>query len=95
MMNSNHTPEPWTFRFHEGSAFCEVFDVTGTRVCSTPDLRPIEENRANIRLIAAAPKILRMLAMAESLIASDIIRDDARCLEQIRAVIAEATGKAA
>lgn len=58
-MSKQHTPGPWDVTpsgFH-------VYDAHGsvTADCAQPDVRRLEERKANARLIAAAPELLAMV----------------------------------
>ena len=52
----SHTPRPWKAKQDGQSFYHEVFDATSIRVCNLLDPRPVHENQANARLIAAAPE---------------------------------------
>jgi len=99
---ADHSPAPWSYAYspyklqtddapdRELPAF-EVFDADQNKIFDTDEDMPSEMQEANARLASAAPKLLEALRIAESLIAADIIRDDAGCLATIRGAIAEAT----
>ena len=49
-----HTPEPWTVNKHDGRSI--IANHNCIAICET-DAIPEEEERANARLIAAAPEL--------------------------------------
>jgi len=105
---SKHTPGPWHFRvdpIHQGQYFIRVqsygFAPLAT-VCDSAALST-EGNRANARLIAAAPelldelieqdKFLGVLAGTVPLSEKDTHRRIAMHRESVRAAIAKATSR--
>ena len=98
-----HTPSPWVANqrreFYNGLP--QPFQIWKIDLDEPENSRFIarlsdawdDEQRANARLMAAAPELLEALQAAQVLIAADIIRDDAGCLAKINAAIAKATGQ--
>lgn len=90
-----HTPGEWTINEWPQAGTDIAIGAIGTPLIAKVVLRDcsINEQRANAHLIAAAPELLEALRTAETLIALDIIRDDAGCLKRVRAAIAKAEGR--
>lgn len=86
-MTSRHTPGPWRI----GDAGFTVFGPP--KPGALPETIAPVKNRANARLIAAAPDLLDVLAemLADAEILAEPYRNEAIC-ERARAVIARATG---
>lgn len=103
------TPGPWAWRniggewvlWGEHGHRPVVLDVSrgGThkgllRVRNERDIMiPFNPTHPDVRMIAAAPELYEALRVAEVLIARDIIRDDAGCLEKVRAALALVEGR--
>lgn len=95
---TKHTPGPWTMhpRFDDGAevraiapvAWCSVASTVGSSGSQSIDAA---EARANARLIAAAPDLLRALERLERLSGSAMMTDDP-AREGARAAVAKAKG---
>jgi hypothetical protein len=75
-----HTPGPWFIAKH-GPRFRIIRARGGQEIARSVksqyfDLRPDEEQQSNLRLLAAAPKMLAALEKA-----AEFIRDQYECLE--------------
>ena len=97
---TKHTPGPWTMhpRFDDGAEVCAIAPVAWCSVASTVGSSGDQsidaaEARANARLIAAAPDLLRAL---EAAICDHFDFEDGRLsgntVATIRAAIAKAKG---
>ena len=95
-MNAKHTPGPWQVN-RKGQTHVEAArDGQGINIianCDDPDdIRTRDEDRANAKLIAAAPELL---AACEAAVFGanhiDCVRAMQEVLPQIRAAIAKAT----
>jgi hypothetical protein len=92
-MNTQHTPGPWTYEYSndvgdDDAYFIEFYEVR------TPDYKEVArvDNKADARLIAAAPDLLEVLQYFMPFIDSE--QDDERqgpWVEKARAAIARAT----
>ena len=87
---TQHTPGPWRAPVTADAERLLVTGDNGEIVCTVWSKNFLD----NSRLITAAPDLLEALRVAEILIAADIVRDDAGCLNKVRAAIAAATGGA-
>ena len=91
-MNTKHTPEPWNVGEGPHKRNREVFDGNGFLVadCRTCCKEP-ETEKANARLIAAAPDMLEALRelLADPYLSDPINADRMTCA---RAAIAKAEG---
>ena len=98
---SKHTPGDWTVAFYAiqdgaGGTSCCAVKAGSRTLARTACQVVIDEDEANIRLMAAAPKLLEALDDAESFIVG--FEDDetqeplvGKLLARIRAAIAKAT----
>jgi hypothetical protein len=62
MTTTARTPGPWTYQHHpytsQDGHEIPAFEVHGEeKVCDTNESRPVEEQEANARLIAASPEL--------------------------------------
>jgi hypothetical protein len=101
-----HTPGPWQFyeltngrNAPDGLGYIRALPEDGMEIAHHGDSgRSTEENRANALLIVAAPEMLAALKLAAVILEGAIhpgCRKPGDGLDQIRAVIAKATGLAA
>lgn len=110
-----HTPGPWQFVTQADWPHKQTVHITAkgfgavavVNIDPSLPLRLVEQERANLRLIAAAPDMLKLLqdilaaddlAIAELMqmgMAPDMEDDACRLTERARALIAKATGAAA
>jgi len=99
---SKHTPGPWQLNHLDKTQVCD--SDSKSRGCSpiafVAPIGPLDERRANARLIAAAPDLLDALLNMRGLFDTPIYRrklaDDELYIEsikQLRAAIAAATTK--
>jgi len=96
MPKSAHTPGPWIYEYSpwisQGRTEIPAFEIHGEeKVCDTNEDRPIEEQEANARLIAAAPDLL---AAAELVIQRWSQGDLAEAVRMLDSAVAQATGSA-
>lgn len=70
MSDETHTPGPWSLRIEEGHAevgyreiYVEAGGVDLAIIYGDESVKPWAEDRANARLIAAAPELLEAVAM--------------------------------
>ena len=87
---TKHTPGPW--RYVDGYFNCEV--RVGNKIVLSYEHNPSDENRANARLVAAAPELLEVLERIANLKLSQFMgpHDMAMtCVLLARAAIASAT----
>ena len=68
MTSAAHTPGPWTYQYSpytsQDGREIPAFEVHAEeKVCDTNENRPIEEQEANARLIAAVPDMLKALEL--------------------------------
>jgi hypothetical protein len=87
-MSAKHTPGPWTLDACEGGwmLLAEGRDIT---------TEPFDADDADAALIAAAPEMLRLLAVArDCLEVSNYEGEDDEVLAAIASVIAKAKGEA-
>ena len=66
MTQSAHTPGPWVYEYNpyrsQDDREIPAFQVHGEhKVCEINEDRPLEEQEANVRLIAAVPDLLEAL----------------------------------
>lgn len=89
-----HSPWPWRLYREYRDAITVVDAKVGYRIADVLRYKEAtrQESDANTMLIVTAPELLEALRIAETLIARDIVRDDARCLDRIRGAIAKAEG---
>lgn len=91
-MNTKHTPGPWHVGMKPGPA---VYGPEGEQVAGLfVPMLPEEENRANARLIAAAPALADALQWALEQIEDDLDPYHQQALAHARAVLAQALGEA-
>lgn len=107
-MSTQHTPGPWTFsegfqfgdtRFYiaqqEGAPYTPYYSDVATLIAETVSGERVTIQRANARLISAAPELL---AFAQEFLADyrseDGLDSMKRYAEKARAAIAKATGEA-
>lgn len=66
-----HTPGPWLITSHPTYDFTEIRNPeSNTQICELPNYNELEEVKANARLIAAAPELLKQLEYTR-----DILRE--------------------
>ena len=87
-MTAGHTPGPWRYDYESG--YCgEIIAANGSSVCSFDD----EPNKADAKLIAAAPELLAVLqSILERTKESGYLFKDSRELYAAKAAITKATG---
>lgn len=66
MNTPKHTPGPWNISTRDADGFDHVADKNGNWICQLwskheEPFKPIEETRANAKLISAAPELLHAL----------------------------------
>lgn len=86
---TKHTPGPW--RYVDGYFDCDVW--AGNKKVLSYERHPTDEDRANARLMAAAPELLEACRVAVMALAAAAERDPAfnRDYEAVSAAIASAT----
>lgn len=105
-----HTPGPWDTSYNEGWPFCQTVYVraAGWGLVAAVNIDPqmphlIEQQRANLRLIAAAPELLELVRISignvRSLGPAGALGDVPHApyrewLAQLEAAYAKATGSA-
>lgn len=102
-MSEKHTPGPWVVGdggrmvLRDVPGICDGHDGYAVAVTSAHSLLPVEEARANARLIAAAPDLLAALKALQLQALQSNVNDPANdwgreALALTRAAIAAATG---
>ena len=84
-MNTQHTPGPWGYT--AGPTYCAI--RTDARVIADMRLVGLHYNKADATLIAAAPDLLEAL---QAVIAEHEDGYGLKCVKQVQAAIAKATG---
>jgi len=88
---SKHTSGPWT----QGKTTPQNVSAGSALICRTfARSRAGDEDRANARLIAAAPDLLAMLVEAHDIIDAIGQPETAKVAARMRATIAQAKGEA-
>lgn len=83
----SHTPGPWFSREDTGV----IFDSCGTPI-QTSGTRGLEQYRANARLIAAAPELVRAAKNVLEWFSEMESHEDQAVLDTLREAVAKATG---
>lgn len=69
-MKSTHTPAPWKIFWGNYTHFATINKDTNKRICAIEikDNKEIDEQTANVRLMAAAPELLDALELADDVL---------------------------
>jgi len=95
MTTTQHTPGPWNYDEYNGSLWITDDSGIGTiaQLIPEPNKGIWDEDKANARLIAAAPELLAALqSLIQYLPEEDIYYEDASAYRQISAAVERAEG---
>jgi hypothetical protein len=98
-MTTTRTPGPWLSNYSpytaQDGAEIPAFEIHGTeKVCDTNEDRPVEEQEANARLIAAAPDMLEALEFVRMMLADIEAAKRKGYYQKTPSVVATAIAKA-